>query len=181
MAAAWERSRAASTPRLLLTARALVCVQVKSPGVTLRASELFMGHFRETQPAVLAAARPEGPTIVGNCYIHPSAKIHPTAKVGPNVSVASNARIGPGVRLMNCIVLDDVEVRDNAVVQNAIVGWKSNIGAWARVQGSGEYDVKMGITILGEDVKVSDETVVVNCIVLPHKEIKASVKEEIIL
>jgi hypothetical protein len=30
-------------------------------------------------------------------------------------------------------------------------------------------------------VLVGDEVVVVNCIVLPHKEIKASVKEEIIL
>jgi mannose-1-phosphate guanylyltransferase len=155
--------------------------QVKSPGMTLKASELYLGHFRSVAPELLAAARPGGPTIVGNCHVHPSAKVHASAKLGPNVSVATGARVGPGVRLMNCILLDDVEVRDNAVVQNAIVGWKSAIGAWARVQGSGEYDAKMGICILGEDVKVADEVVVVNCIVLPHKEIKASVKEEVIL
>ncbi len=174
--------------------------------MTLRASELYLGHFRcapprtlsmraalgltralvlalrsNTQPTLLAAARPGGPLLVGNCYVHPSAKVHATAKLGPNVSVAPGARVGPGVRLMNCILLDDVEVRDNAVVQNAIVGWKSSLGAWARVQGSGEYDAKMGICILGEDVKVADEVVVVNCIVLPHKEIKVSVKEEVIL
>ena len=155
--------------------------QVKSPGMTLKASELYLGSFRSASPSLLAAAKPGGPLIVGNCYVHPSAKVHATAKLGPNVSVSPGARVGPGVRLMNCILLDDVEVRDNAVVQNAIVGWKSSLGAWARVQGSGEYDAKMGITILGEDVKVSDEVVVVNCIVLPHKEIKASVKEEVIL
>ena len=76
-----------------------------------------------------------------------------------------------------------MEVRDNAVVQNAIVGWKSTIGKWARVQGTVDADssTKITVAILGEDVKVSDEVVVVNCICLPHKELKASVKDEVIL
>ena len=156
------------TPGLPLVA------QVKSPGLVLRASELYMAHFRSTQPTLLLAPRADGPQVVGNCYVHTSAKVHPTAKLGPNVSVAPGARVGPGARLINCILLDDVEVRDNAVIHNAIVGWKSSIGRWARVQGTVDADssTKITVAILGEDVKVSDEVVVVNCIVLPHKEIK---------
>ena len=79
-------------------------------------------------------------------------------QLGPNVSVSANARIGPGVRLIACIILDDVEVKvlwfvnfqkismdlkyllhfilfqENAIVLHSIIGWKSSIGKWARVQ-----------------------------------------------
>uniref|UniRef100_A0A7I4EQP8 Mannose-1-phosphate guanyltransferase C-terminal domain-containing protein n=1 Tax=Physcomitrium patens TaxID=3218 RepID=A0A7I4EQP8_PHYPA len=49
------------------------------------------------------------------------------------------------------------------------------------MQGGGDYNAKLGITILGEDVAVEDEVVVVNCIVLPHKTLNISVQDEIIL
>lgn len=79
-------------------------------------------------------------------------------QIGPNVSISANARIGAGSRLVNCIILDDVEIKvllithlteenhalklilypsifkENAVVIHAIVGWKSSIGRWSRVQ-----------------------------------------------
>lgn len=32
-------------------------------------------------------------------------------QIGPNASISANARIGAGVRLVNCIVLDDVEIK----------------------------------------------------------------------
>jgi NDP-sugar pyrophosphorylase family protein len=31
-------------------------------------------------------------------------------QIGPNVSLSANARIGAGARLINCIILDDVEI-----------------------------------------------------------------------
>jgi mannose-1-phosphate guanylyltransferase len=37
------------------------------------------------------------------------------------------------------------------------------------------------VTILGEQVRVLDETCVRNCIVLPHKELKNSFKNEILM
>ncbi|MCO5606518.1 hypothetical protein L7F22_060706 [Adiantum nelumboides] len=101
--------------------------------------------------------------------------------VGPNVSISANVRVGPGVRLTGCILLDGVEVKENAVIMHSIVGWKSSIGRWARVQGIGNYAAKLGITILGEDVSVEDEVVVTSCIVLPHKTLNMNVQEEIIL
>ncbi|KAI6675319.1 hypothetical protein NL676_003225 [Syzygium grande] len=107
--------------------------------------------------------------------------VHPTAKIGPNVSISANARVGAGARLMNCIILDDVEIKENAVVTHSIIGWKSSIGKWSRAQGGGDYNAKLGITILGEAVTVEDEVVVINSIVLPNKTMNISVQEEIIL
>ena len=51
----------------------------------------------------------------------------------------------------------------------------------AAAQGTGDEDSKFGVTILGEDVTVCDEVVVSGCVVLPHKEIKETVREETIL
>nr|ABF48494.1 putative GDP-mannose pyrophosphorylase [Linum usitatissimum] len=156
--------------------------QIKTPGMSLKCSSLYLAQFRFTSPHLLASGDgSKSATIVGDVYIHPSAKVHPTAKLGPNVSISANARIGPGARLISCIILDDVEVMENAVVINSIVGWKSSIGKWSRVQAEGVYNAKLGVTILGEAVTVEDEVVVVNSIVLPHKTLNVSVQEEIIL
>lgn len=38
-----------------------------------------------------------------------------------------------------------------------------------------------GVTILGESVSVGDEVTVSGCTVLPHKELKETVREETIL
>ncbi|URE48084.1 Nucleotidyl transferase, partial [Musa troglodytarum] len=48
-------------------------------------------------------------------------------------------------------------------------------------QGEGDYNAKLGITILGEAVAVEDEVVVINSIILPNKTLNISVQEEIIL
>ncbi|XP_064985279.1 uncharacterized protein LOC135625017 isoform X2 [Musa acuminata AAA Group] len=156
--------------------------QIKTPGMSLRCSELYLSQFRRTTPHLLATGDgTRSPSITGDVFIHPSAKVHVTAKIGPNVSVSANARIGAGVRLISCIILDDVDIKENAVVINSIVGWKSSIGRWARVQGEGDYNAKLGITILGEAVAVEDEVVVINSIILPNKTLSISVQEEIIL
>ncbi|XP_057769469.1 uncharacterized protein LOC130989518 [Salvia miltiorrhiza] len=156
--------------------------QIKTPGMSIKCSALYLSRFRSTSPHLLASGDGNrNATVVGDVYVHPSARVHPTAKIGPNVSISANVRIAPGVRLKNCIVLDDVEIMENAVVVNAIVGWKSSLGRWSRVQADGDYDTKLGITILGESVTVEDEVVVINSIVLPNKVLNLSMQEEIIL
>ncbi|GMI76612.1 KONJAC 1 [Hibiscus trionum] len=156
--------------------------QIKTPGMSLKCSALYLAQFRFTSPNLLASGDgTESATIIGDVYIHPSAKVHPSAKIGPNVSISANARIGAGVRLISCIILDGVEISENAVVFHAIVGWKSSIGKWSRVQAEGDYNAKLGITILGEAVAVEDEVVVTNSIVLPHKTLNVSVQDEILL
>ncbi|XWS51026.1 hypothetical protein CRYUN_Cryun12cG0141100 [Craigia yunnanensis] len=156
--------------------------QIKTPGMSLKCSALFLAQFRFTSPNLLASGDgTKSATIIGDVYIHPSAKVHPSAKIGPNVSISANARIGAGVRLISCIILDGVEIMENAVVFYAIVGWKSSIGKWSRVQAEGDYNAKLGITILGEAVAVEDEVVVTNSIVLPNKTLNLSVQDEILL
>lgn len=156
--------------------------QIKTPGMSLKCSALYLSQFQATSPHLLARGNgSNGPSIIDNVYIHPSAKVHSTSKIGPSVSISANARIAAGVRLINCIILDDVEIQENAVVINAIVGWKTSIGKWSRVQGEGDYNSRLGVTILGEAVAVEDEVVVVNCIVLPNKTLTVSVQEDIIL
>nr|GMD56497.1 mannose-1-phosphate guanyltransferase alpha-like [Ipomoea batatas] len=156
--------------------------QIKTPGMSLKCSALYLNQFRFTSPDLLALGDgTKNATIVGDVYIHPSAKVHPTAKLGPNVSISANVRIAAGARLINCIILDDVEIKDNAVVMYAIVGWKSSIGKWSRVQADGDYNSKLGVTILGEAVAVEDEVVVINSIILPHKTLNLSVQDDIIL
>ncbi|KAI4319105.1 hypothetical protein MLD38_032746 [Melastoma candidum] len=156
--------------------------QIKTPGMSLKCSGLYLAQFRFTYPHLLASGDgTKSANIIGDVYIHPSAKVHPSAKIGPNVTVSANARVGAGTRLISCIILDDVEIKENAVIIHSIVGWKSSIGKWSRVQGGGDYSSKLGITILGEGVTVEDEVVLINCIVLPHKTMNDSVQEEIIL
>lgn len=156
--------------------------QIKTPGMSIKCSALYLAQFRSTSPHLLANGDgKKSATVVGDVYIHPSAKVHPTAKIGPNVSVSANVRIAAGARLISCIILDDVEIKENAVIMHAIVGWKSSLGRWSRVQADGDYNSKFGITILGEAVTVEDEVVVINSIVLPNKMLNVSVQEEIIL
>lgn len=156
--------------------------QIKTPGMSLRCSALYLSQYRRTAPHLLAGGNgTRGAFIIGDVHIHPSAKVHASAKIGPNVSISANARIGAGARLISCIILDDVEIKENAVVIHAIVGWKSTVGKWSRVQGEGDYNAKLGITILGEAVAVEDEVVVINSIVLPNKTLNVSVQQEIIL
>ncbi|XP_062106761.1 uncharacterized protein LOC133818081 [Humulus lupulus] len=156
--------------------------QIKTPGMSLKCSALYLAQFRLTSPHILAGGDGiKSAMISGDVFIHPSAKVHPTAKIGPNVSISANVRVGAGVRLISCIILDDVEIKENAVVIHSIVGWKSSLGKWSRVQAKGDYNAKLGITILGEAVTVEDEVVVINSIVLPNKTLNVSVQEEIIL
>ncbi|KAJ0111966.1 hypothetical protein Patl1_02671 [Pistacia atlantica] len=111
--------------------------QIKTPGMSLKCSALYLAQFKMNSPHLLA--RGDGimnASVTGDVFIHPSAKVHPTAKIGPNVSISANVRVGAGVRLISCIILDDVEIKENAVVINSIVGWKSSLGKWSRVQAS---------------------------------------------
>ncbi|CAA0828481.1 ADP-glucose pyrophosphorylase family protein [Striga hermonthica] len=156
--------------------------QIKTPGMSIKCSALYLAHYRSSSPHLLASGDGKrSAKIIGDVYIHPSAKVHPTAKIGPNVAISANVRIAAGVRLTNCIVLDDVEIKENAFVMHAIIGWKSSLGRWSRVQADGDYTTKLGITILGESVIVEDEVVVTNTIVLQNKIVNLSVQEEIIL
>ncbi|KAJ3073468.1 Proteasome subunit alpha type-2 [Podochytrium sp. JEL0797] len=194
-------------------------MQLKTGSSTIPANRLYLQHFKTTAPRRLSHMTPVGtspaqstpftssapvssPTsatspspfaqnIIQPVYIHPTANVHPSARIGPNVSVGPRAVIGRGARVKDSIVLDNVEIKNDACILNAIVGWESRIGAWSRIEGAPGESVQLNTTykglkvpsacILGNNVTVSDEIAVRNCIVLPFKELKTSFHNEVLM
>lgn len=139
--------------------------------------------------------------IIGDVYIHPSALVDSSAVIGPNVSIMENCRIGPGVRIKESIILQNAVVNAHSLVLCSIVGWDCLVGTWTRVEGTPndpdpnqkfakvqnpplfnpDGKLNPSISVLGCNVKISDGTVILNTIVLPHKELSRSYKNEIVL
>ncbi|CAG8437104.1 2274_t:CDS:2 [Funneliformis mosseae] len=165
--------------------------QIKTAGSAVPANALYLEQYLETNPERLLKKEPDGPTIVGCVYKHPTAFVDPSAKIGPNVSIGPRAVIGKGVRIKDSIILDNAEIKANSCIINSIIGWDSKIGTWARVEGTSitndqivitQNGVKVpSITILAKEVIVRDEIIIRNCIVLPHKELKTSCHNEILM
>ncbi|XP_068876964.1 mannose-1-phosphate guanyltransferase alpha isoform X2 [Aphelocoma coerulescens] len=164
------------------------------------ASRLYLNQYSKSHPERLAQNKPGGPVIRGNVYIHPTASIDSTAVLGPNVSIGEGVTVGAGVRVRESIVLHGASLHDHTCVLNTIVGWDSTIGRWARVEGTpsdpnpndpyAKIDSETlfrdgrltpSITILGCSVTIPAEVVILNSIVLPHKELSRSYKNQIIL
>ncbi|KAG0023407.1 Proteasome subunit alpha type-2 [Podila clonocystis] len=112
--------------------------------------------------------------------------------LGPNVSIEPNVVVGKDTRIRNSIILDNVDLKRNACILHAIIDWDSKVGCWSRVEGTSPSAhnstamTKKGfkiqsVTILGKEVSVKDETIIRNCIVLPHKELKTSCENEIVM
>ncbi|XP_010334566.1 mannose-1-phosphate guanylyltransferase regulatory subunit alpha isoform X2 [Saimiri boliviensis] len=166
----------------------------------LYASRLYLSRYQTTHPERLAKHTPGGPRIRGNVYIHPTAKVAPSAVLGPNVSIGKGVTVGEGVRLRESIVLHGATLQEHTCVLHSIVGWGSTVGRWARVEGTpndpnpndprarmdSESLFKDGkllpaITILGCRVRIPAEVLILNSIVLPHKELSRSFTNQIIL
>ncbi|ORY48244.1 nucleotide-diphospho-sugar transferase [Rhizoclosmatium globosum] len=179
-------------------------MQLKTGSSTIPANRLYLQHFKVNAPRRLShvptpvAVSPLTPTtpstssgIVQPVFIHPSANVHPSARIGPNVSVGPRAVIGRGVRVKDAIILDNVEINHDSCVLNAIVGWDSRVGSWSRIEGAPGESLQLNATykgmkvpsacILGNNVSVADEVAIRNCIVLPHKELKTSFHNEVLM
>nr|XP_039247506.1 mannose-1-phosphate guanyltransferase alpha-A-like [Styela clava] len=175
--------------------------QIKSAASAVYANKLYLSLYHETHPHRLAKSEEGGPMIIGDVFIHPSAKIDPTALLGPNVTICADVRISAGVRVRNSIILNEVNLSNHSCVLNSIIGWKSTIGEWTRVEGTAqqpdpnapfakivsgslfdhEGKLSPSITVLGGNVNVESEIVVLNAIVLPGKDLKSCTKNQIIL
>lgn len=140
-------------------------------------------------------------TIIDNVYIHPTAQISDTAVLGPNVSIGKGVILAPGVRIRESIILDSSVIEDHTLVIHSIIGRNSKIGKWSRIEGTAvdpdpnkpfakiknlplfnkDGKINPSTTILGFGVSVASETILLNSIVLPSKELTRSFKNEIIL
>ncbi|KAI9356693.1 nucleotide-diphospho-sugar transferase [Pilaira anomala] len=165
--------------------------QIKTAGSAISANAAYLQLQQNENSNRLTTSNQDGPEIIGAVYIHPSAQVDPTAKIGPNVSIGPRVIIGKGVRVKDSILLDNVTIGHASCIIHSVIGWNSKIGAWARVEGTAVNDhneemMKNGvkvqsITILGKEVSVLDETIIRNCIVLPHKELRSSYHSQILM
>jgi mannose-1-phosphate guanylyltransferase len=187
-------------------------MSIKAGSSCISANRRYLQYFLQAQPKRLSqpvgqtpvratmspieAVSPNSarnfPEIIAPVIIHPTAVVHPSAKIGPNAVIGPRALIGRGVRVRDALILDGVEVKNDACILNAVVGWETKIGAWTRVEGSTpQEDAKDSATqkgfkipnavIFGKGCTVTDEVIVRDCIVLPYKDLKSSFHREILM
>lgn len=195
----------AGTGRLFVHKTAGFWCQVKTAGAAIYANKLYLSLTSRLHPEILAGGSGEmdgeGPLIEGHVRIDPSAHVDATATLGPNVYVGAGVTIGPGTRVKEAIILDRAELQEHCCVLHSIVGWDCVLGAWSRVEGypcdlnpndplgrvsseslfNQEGRLNPSITILGQGVYLHSERMVLNSIVLPHKELSYDFKNQIIL
>lgn len=109
-----------------------------------------------------------GPGVRGNVLVHPSARVGDDVQLGPNVVVGENVVLEKGCSLSRCVVMKDATVKSHSWVHNSIIGWKSAVGRWVRME---------GVSVLGENVNVKDEIYLNGAKVLPHKSLSESIPE----
>lgn len=176
--------------------------QIKTAGSAIYANRHYLSLYcKHVNNSRLAVKKEGGPTIIGDVTIHPTATVHPSATLGPNVSIGKNVKVGAGTRIRESIVLGNSVIGDHSLIIYSVIGWSSKVGDWCRVEGTPEDpnpnkpfakmdnsplfnssgQLNPSITILGGHVVVPSEVIILNSIVLPHKELGGSYKNQIIL
>eukprot|EP01110_Echinostelium_bisporum_P013526 TRINITY_DN9331_c0_g1_i1.p1 TRINITY_DN9331_c0_g1~~TRINITY_DN9331_c0_g1_i1.p1 ORF type:complete len:408 (-),score=139.37 TRINITY_DN9331_c0_g1_i1:15-1238(-) len=159
--------------------------QIKNAGASVYCNDMYTKHYATTKPQQLVK---KSNKIIGNVIIHPSAQVDPTAVIGPNVTIGANAKIGKGVRIQHAIILEGAQIKDHSFVSYSILGWRTIVGVWARIEGLPNHTPllnhqgkRQGVTIVGNEAEIGSEVVIRNCIVMPHKSLGASCFDEILL
>lgn len=139
-------------------------MDVGQPKDFLTGMVMYLRYLREKHPELLH----EGPGSIGNVLVDSSAKIGENCRIGPNVVIGPNAVIQDGVCLSRCTIMQESVIRSHSWIHSAIIGWKSVVGQWVRME---------GVSVLGEDVIVKDELYINGGRILPHKSISNSSPE----
>lgn len=144
-------------------------MDVGKPKDYLTGLNLYLSGLEEKNSPDLA----KGSFVQGNALIDPTAQIGEGCVIGPNACIGKNCVIEDGVCLRNCMVFPGSRVGKHSCVTGSIIGWKSHVGQWARLE---------NMCVFGEDVQCKDELYLNGAVVLPHKEVKVNVtKPEIII
>ncbi|KAG0016603.1 Proteasome subunit alpha type-2 [Podila clonocystis] len=102
-------------------------------------------------------------------------RFDPNAKLGPNVSIGPNVVVGKDTHIRNSNILHNMDTKQNTRILHAIIA-----GTRSTAMTKNGFKIQ-SVTILGKKVSVKDETIIHNCIVLPHKELKTSCENEIVM
>jgi mannose-1-phosphate guanylyltransferase len=111
------------------------------------------GHPTQAPPHV---------TIIDPVCIADSVVFQGNTVIGPNVTIGEGCVIGAGVRIKNSAVFDNCKISDYTLIDQSIIGWKSNIGKYVHIKHN---------SVLGENVQIADECILLGSIILPHKSI----------
>ncbi|KAL4218726.1 hypothetical protein ACF0H5_021314 [Mactra antiquata] len=175
--------------------------QIKSGGAAIYANRHYLDLYHKSHPERLAQNAAGQPKIIGDVFIHPSAQVHPTAVLGPNATIGKNCVLGEGVRVRDSVVLEGAVLQDHCCILDSIIGWNSQVGCWTRIEGTpndpnpnkpfakieanptftNDGKLNPSITVIGSDVQVPSEVIILNSIVLPNKELSGCYKNQIIL
>ena len=140
-------------------------MNIKKPPSFLQGTSYFLAYLRKHRATQLMAL---GSGCCGNVLVSESAQIGKGCKLGPDVVIGPGCVVEDGARLTNCILLEGSRVCAHAIVLDSILGWRSAVGSWTRVE---------GVSVLGEDVHVGPELCINGALILPHKAIGESVTE----
>lgn len=144
-------------------------MDVGQPKDFLTGTGLYLDHLN-SHSATRSLHSGEG--IIGPVLMDPTATIGKGCIIGPNVVLGPKCVIQDGVRIQNSTLLSGSTVKSNALIKNSIIGWDCTIGRWARIE---------NITVLGQDVHISDEIYVNGGKILPHKTISETIPEPSII
>ncbi|XP_076634179.1 GDP-mannose pyrophosphorylase B [Colletes latitarsis] len=139
-------------------------MDVGQPKDFLKGMSMYLTFLRQKSPEKLYS----GPGVVGNVLIDETAKIGKDCRIGPNVTIGPGVVLSDGCCIKRSTILKSAIIKEHAWLDGCIVGWRSVVGRWVRME---------GITVLGEDVIVKDELYINGGQVLPHKSISSSVPE----
>jgi len=128
-------------------------------------SAMYLHNLQKIHPELLAKGE-HVPSGKGTVLVHHTAKIGQNCSFGPNVTIGPNVVIHDGVRLLHTIILDGCVIHANAFISHSIIGWRSTVGRWARVENS---------SVIGEDVQIADEVWINGVKVLPHKSLTETI------
>lgn len=112
---------------------------------------------------------PEGVTVIEPVLIDESATIEAGSLIGPNVVVGPDCTVKTGARVQRATLLGGSSIGAHCYVNSAIVGWKTVVQDWARVEGE---------SVLGELVTVKTGVLVNGVTVCPNKSVGASFYEK---
>ncbi|CAK9828586.1 Mannose-1-phosphate guanyltransferase beta [Anthophora retusa] len=139
-------------------------MDVGQPKDFLKGMSMYLTSLRQKFPEKLYM----GPGVVGNVLVDETAKIGKDCRIGPNVTIGPGVVLSDGCCIKRSTILKEAVIKEHAWLDGCIVGWRSVVGRWVRME---------GITVLGEDVIVKDELYINGGQVLPHKNISSSVPE----
>ncbi|KAJ2951312.1 hypothetical protein O0L34_g5714 [Tuta absoluta] len=134
-------------------------------------TSFYLADFRQKKPSDLKCGSKDF-IIIGNVLLDPTAKIGKGCRIGPDVTIGPGVVIEDGACIKKAVILKDAYIFQNAWIENCIIGWRSQVGRWVRME---------NMSVLGEDVVIKDEIYLNGGKILPHKCVTKSMFEPEVL